>query len=94
MENIPFSHDRISSRLKQLAFLNKGLKITFIDENPKLRQTFKDAADEEFQSHQVGENDELEVSTNEDNQIASSNESKINNDQENKNSSNSWPIEE
>ena len=55
MEDVPFSHDRISARLKQLAFLNKGLKITFIDENPKPKQTFKDASLEEFQGGQ--END-------------------------------------
>ncbi|MBO7084886.1 hypothetical protein J6W20_03105 [bacterium] len=52
MENVPFSHDRISARLKQLAFLNKGLKITFIDENPKPKQTFKDASSQEFQNSQ------------------------------------------
>ena len=57
MENVPFSHDRISSRLRQLAFLNKGLKITFLDENPKPKQAFKDAADDEFQVHQDSNSD-------------------------------------
>lgn len=33
MENLPFEHDKIANRLKQLAYLNKGVCITFIDEN-------------------------------------------------------------
>ena len=64
MENVPFSHDRISSRLRQLAFLNKGLKITFIDENPKPKQAFKDAADDEFQVHQDNNSDSLNSTVN------------------------------
>lgn len=33
MENLPFDHDQIANRLKQLAYLNKGIEIKFIDEN-------------------------------------------------------------
>ena len=32
-EGIEFTHDILRDRLRQLAFLNKGIKITFIDEN-------------------------------------------------------------
>jgi DNA gyrase/topoisomerase IV subunit B len=32
MENSPFEHDIIAARLQQLAYLNKGTKIIFIDE--------------------------------------------------------------
>ena len=85
MENVPFSHDRISARLKQLAFLNKGLKITFIDENPKPKQTFKDASSEEFQnateSTIVEENDNHQ-------------ENNDTNNQPNSNSISAWPVEE
>lgn len=70
MENLPFSHDRISARLKQLAFLNKGLKITFIDENPKPKQGFKDASSEEFQNGQDGNNDESVLPNSDDNSNA------------------------
>ena len=66
MENVPFSHDRISSRLRQLAFLNKGLKITFIDENSKPKQAFKDAADDEFQVHQDSNSDNSNSTVNAD----------------------------
>jgi DNA gyrase subunit B len=32
MEKFPFDHDIIASRLQQLAYLNKGVKVIFIDQ--------------------------------------------------------------
>ena len=42
-EDIVFSHDIVSSRLRELAFLNKGIEIVLIDERQKKneKQTFK-----------------------------------------------------
>ncbi len=42
-EDIEFSHDVVSSRLRELAFLNKGIEIVLIDERLKKneKQTFK-----------------------------------------------------
>ena len=42
-EDITFSHDVVSSRLRELAFLNKGIEIVLIDERHKRneKQTFK-----------------------------------------------------
>ena len=42
-EDITFSHDVVSSRLRELAFLNKGIEIVLIDERYKRneKQTFK-----------------------------------------------------
>ena len=40
MENLPFEHDKIANRLKQLAYLNKGVSITFVDENINSKNTW------------------------------------------------------
>ena len=94
MENVPFSHDRISARLKQLAFLNKGLKITFIDENHKPKQGFKDASSEEFQNGQDGNNDEPVLPNSDDNSNATG-DAKIYLDRISQlNANEAWPVEE
>jgi len=43
MEVTQFNHDTLANRLRQLAFLNKGLKITLTDERVEAEKT------EEFQ---------------------------------------------
>ena len=39
-ETLDFSHDILSQRLRELAFLNRGLKITLSDEGTETRQVF------------------------------------------------------
>ena len=95
MENVPFSHDRISARLKQLAFLNKGLKITFIDENPKPKQTFKDASSQEFQNSQDDSDNSEPVMLNSDDNSNAIGDAKIYLDRIAQVSAiEAWPIEE
>ncbi|MDD6145268.1 MAG: DNA topoisomerase (ATP-hydrolyzing) subunit B [Mycoplasmataceae bacterium] len=40
MEKCPFEHDKIVSRLKKLAYLNKTAHITFVDEQLNTKETF------------------------------------------------------
>ncbi len=42
-EEVDFQYDIISARLRELAFLNKGIRITLVDQrqNPEVRETFK-----------------------------------------------------
>ncbi len=40
-KGIEFSHDLIISRVRELAFLNKGLKIEFVDERSDIKETFR-----------------------------------------------------
>jgi DNA gyrase/topoisomerase IV subunit B len=37
MEKFPFEHDTIAHRLQQLAYLNKGVKIIFIDNQSNMK---------------------------------------------------------
>lgn len=41
MEQSPFEHEKIESRLRKLAYLNKNATITFIDENTNSKQVFQ-----------------------------------------------------
>lgn len=46
-ETVEWNYDTVSKRLKELAFLNKGLKINFIDERELYREVEADADDED-----------------------------------------------